>query len=310
MSEFSDKIRADFGKGDRKRDKGLSTPPGVVRFDNISYGTHPEWNLLDVYRPEKTSDQSIVPDTAGATLPVIVIVHGGAWVYGDKDVYQFYGMSLAKRGFAVVNYSYRLAPEYKFPASLEDTCQVFKWIAAHAEEYGLDTARVFAVGDSAGAHLLGLFANLCTNPAYKKAMRLRYPGAKLTVPRGIGLKAVALNCGKYDLKADNPEDTNLEGAIKDYLPEGGDSEELELTDVCKYITDKFPQSFIMTCPGDFLRSQAVLLADALTSHSVPFCYRYYGSRKNPLHHVFHCNVRLEEGMRCNDDECAFFRNLQ
>ena len=63
-----------------------------------------KWQKLDVYRQK---------DATGK-LPVIVSVHGGGWVYGDKERYQFYCMDLAERGFAVVNFSYRLAPEYKF----------------------------------------------------------------------------------------------------------------------------------------------------------------------------------------------------
>ncbi|MBE5890067.1 MAG: alpha/beta hydrolase [Lachnospiraceae bacterium] len=72
-------------------------------------------------------------------------------------------MNLAQRGFAVVNFTYRLAPEYRFPSSLEDTCMVF------------DTNNIFAVGDSAGAHLLGLFSGMCTNPEYAKNFSFHAP---------------------------------------------------------------------------------------------------------------------------------------
>ena len=119
MSQMSDMIRKMFHEGDVKRDAGLTTPEDIVRFDNIQYGTiEPKWQMLDVYRPKNITGK----------LPVILSVHGGGWVYGDKDVYQFYCMSLAQRGFAVVNYSYRLAPEYKYPASFEDTKDVCDWI--------------------------------------------------------------------------------------------------------------------------------------------------------------------------------------
>ena len=99
---------------------------------------------------------------------MIVSVHGGGWVYGDKERYQFYCMSLAQRGFAVVNFTYRLAPEFQYPppAPLEDTNLVFGWILRHADQYGLDTNRLFAVGDSAGGNILGLYAAFSTNPAY------------------------------------------------------------------------------------------------------------------------------------------------
>ncbi len=121
MSEISEKIRKNFGSTDTRRDAGLKTPETVVRFDDIVYGTDPIWQSLDVYRPVNAGD---------GNLPVIVSVHGGGWVYGDKNRYQYYCMSLAERGFAVVNFSYRLAPEHKFPVPLEDTCMVFSWVQA------------------------------------------------------------------------------------------------------------------------------------------------------------------------------------
>ena len=297
MSEYSDSIRKAFGDADRKRDAGLNSPADIIRQDNISYGPHPEWNLLDVYRPKK----------AEGKLPVIAIVHGGAWVYGDKDVYQFYGMSLAQRGFAVVNFSYRLAPEYKYPAALEDICLAFKFIYANAGIYGFDTDNIFAVGDSAGAHLLTIFSDLVTNPECRKAFKTEFPKAKLIMPKGIHLNAVALNCGKYDLGKDMDLDPNAEHLVKDLLPKGGTKKEMELVCGDKFVTSKFPPAFIMTCPGDFIKSQAKYIAEALNVNGVPFVYRFYGSEKNPLHHVFHCNVRLPEASKCNDDECAFFR---
>ena len=119
------KTRRDFGNGDKKRDAGQTTPFDLIRFDNIVYGDDEKfknWQLLDVYRPRSGGTDSL------SKLPVIISIHGGAWVYGDKDVYQFYGMSLAQHGFAVVNLSYRLAPEYKYPADIEDICLAFKFI--------------------------------------------------------------------------------------------------------------------------------------------------------------------------------------
>jgi len=133
----------------------------MVRCDDIAYGPDPKQQSLDVYRPKVAK---------GNKLPVIVNVHGGSWVYGNKEWYQFYCMDLAQRGFAVVNFKYRLAPKNQYPASLEDTNCVFTWVLAHAEKYGFDTKYVFAVavGDSMGAHNLGLYTAICTNPAAAK----------------------------------------------------------------------------------------------------------------------------------------------
>ncbi len=158
MSELSDKIRSEFKKADDERDALMNTPEDIERWDNIVYGHDDrEMQRLDVYRPKQAQ---------GEDLPIIISVHGGAWMYGDKERYQYYCMSLAQRGFAVVNFTYRLAPESKFPAQLEDVNLVCKWVMKRAGRFHFDTERIFAVGDSAGAHLLGLYAAICTNPAY------------------------------------------------------------------------------------------------------------------------------------------------
>ena len=135
MSLTSFMVRTIFKRGDDKRDAGCTTPEDVRRFDDIVYGLNPRWNRLDVYRPKD----------AEGLLPVIVSVHGGGWVYGDKERYQYYCMSLAQQGFAVVNFTYRLAPEYKFPAPVEDTNQVFTWLLTHADTYGFDIGNIFAL---------------------------------------------------------------------------------------------------------------------------------------------------------------------
>ena len=85
MSHISDVIRSEFKKGEDIRDAGLTTPENIVRYDDIAYGPDPRQQSLDVYIPK---------DCEGKRLPVIVSVHGGGWVYGDKERYQYYCMSL------------------------------------------------------------------------------------------------------------------------------------------------------------------------------------------------------------------------
>ena len=293
MSAASDLVRKQFAEGDARRDAGLTTPEDVVRYDDIPYGKDPRWQALDVYRPRAAQ---------GETLPVIVSVHGGAWVYGSKEVYQFYCMGLAQRGFAVVNFSYRLAPEHPHPAALEDVNSAFGWVLANAKAYGFDTKRVFAVGDSAGGHLLGLYSALCSNAVFAAQSGIR-------PPKGFVPRAVALNCGKYRIEMTGDEDDQTRQLMRDFLPGGGTAQELRQIDVTAHVTQAFPPTFLMTANGDFLREQAPLMARCLMENSVPFVFRFYGDARHELGHVFHCDVRSEDARRCNDDECAFFRSF-
>lgn len=294
MSVTSDYIRKSFRESDDVRDAGLTTPKEIVRYDNLIYGTDPAWQVLDVYRPASEE---------GNILPVIVSIHGGGWVYGDKERYQYYCMDLALRGFAVVNFTYRLAPEFQFPASLEDTNLVFAWILEHKKEYGLDTEHIFAVGDSAGAHMLGIYSAICTNTEYASEFSFR-------VPAGFVPKAIALNCGVYQISMKHMKPDGLTTLLMaDYLPEKGSPKELELLNVLEHITEQFPPVFFMTAEGDFLKSETGPLSERLMEKNIPFVYRYYKSAERELQHVFHCNIRLPEAKLCNDEECSFFRGF-
>lgn len=291
---FSDVVRREFRASDEARDKGLTTADGVVRYDNISYLEDAKssdiWHLLDVYRPKSAGDKK---------LPVIVSVHGGGWVYGDKDVYQYYCMDLCRRGFAVVNFSYRLAPENKHPAQLEDTIHAFKWVKEHAIQYGFELEHLYAVGDSAGANLLGLYCIVCNDLSYAKELDIDNAGLPL-------LKAVSLNCGVYYVRAVRRE---MRGFMSELMPNKGTPEELDMLDVVSNINEQFPPTFLMTCYGDFLKDQAPLLEDRLKELNVPYESRVYGSEDHPLKHVFHCDIRMPEAVLCNDETCKFFNRF-
>lgn len=278
-------------RSDAKRDAGLKVPAEVKPVYNLSYGPHGKWNLLDLYLPRE----------AERPLPVIVSLHGGGWVYGTKETYRFYCSDLARRGFAVINFSYRLAPKNKFPAAMEDANEAFRWLMDNAEEYGLDLSRVFAVGDSAGAQMLGLYACILTDPDYAA----RYP---FRAPEGMKLRAVALNCGVYRVAPGGWRDAGT-SLMRDVLPGAGTPEELDTVSVLQHLTPAFPPSFVMTGSGDFLADQAPLLVERLKELGVETEYRYYGDEHRKLGHVFHCNQRIPEAVQCNDDECAFFRRF-
>lgn len=288
MSEF---IRTAFLKTDLERDKGLTTPDSVERFDDIVYGSDSKGQVLDVYRPKEKT---------GERLPVIVSVHGGGWVYGDKERYQYYCLDLATRGYAVVNFTYRLAPENQFPAGLEDTTMVFQWVFDHAQEYGFDTSRIYAVGDSAGGHYLMMFTSLCTNEEYAKLFSFKAPEG--FVPRAIGL-----NCAAIQLEmSDKPEAQFFTNLMKEVLPNQGSELELKQINTLPYVNEKFPPVFLMTSEADFLQKDALALSEKLIEMHIPFEFRYYCDPKEKLGHVFHLNIRSENAKICNDEECAFF----
>ena len=291
LSKIVTDIRTNWAISDRERDEGLTTPEDITRHDDISYGPYGEWNLLDIYHKKDVN----------TCQPTIVNIHGGGWVYGTKEIYQFYCMSLAQRGFTVVNFNYRLAPENKYPAALEDINSVFCFLKEHGKEYYVDTENLLVVGDSAGGQLASHYLTILTNPEFAKLFIFQTPDVKV--------RAVALNCGVYDTNncVDPGEDDNL----LEYLDKEKLTKDIwESLDTIKYMTSDFPPAFVMSAYHDFLVANAEPMYRHLQSLSIPCELRIYGSKEQEeIAHVFHVNIKLPEAGKCNDEECEFFRRF-
>jgi acetyl esterase len=109
-----------------------------------------------------------------ATGGLLVFFHGGGFVAGDLDTHDVPCRFLAERsGAAVLSIDYRLAPEHRFPAAVDDALAAFAWARDHAAELGADSARIAVGGDSAGGTLATVVARLA-DPAFQL---LIYPGA-------------------------------------------------------------------------------------------------------------------------------------
>ena len=272
---------------DYKRDKAIPLPQGITQCRNISYGSHGKWNLLDVYYPDGTA----------GPLPTIVSIHGGGYVYGTKEIYRRYGMDMARRGFAFVNFNYRLAPRWHFPAPLWDTNSVMEWVCKNAARYHLDPSRIIIVGDSAGAQLASQYAAIAANPSYAAAFRMKVPE--------ITIRALGLNCGMYD-----PGDFIGErpaGTARDYLGRHNDPADPRLQ-VLKAIGPNYPAAHITTAHHDFLKTHAQPMFDFLTAKGIPCKLDCYGSEDDKaVGHVFHVTITHPEAIRCNDDAAAFFK---
>lgn len=107
------------------------------------------WQALDIYPPRQ------VPE-GGA--PVLVFAHGGAWTNGYKEWMGLMAPALADAGIAFVSVSYRLAPEHKWQAMLDDCLDAVAWVAQNIHRYGGNAARIALGGHSAGGHLMALAA--------------------------------------------------------------------------------------------------------------------------------------------------------
>lgn len=144
-------------------------------FSGIYYAPGPR-HQLDVYQPAGV----------GTSRPVVVFFYGGSWQDGARDMYRFVGAALASQGFVTVIPDYRLYPQVRFPAFLEDAAAAVRWVHDHAADYGGDPERIVLVGHSAGAHIAAMLA---LNPRW-------LAGVGLDAHRDI--KGMAGLAGPYD----------------------------------------------------------------------------------------------------------------
>ncbi|QEG40305.1 alpha/beta hydrolase [Roseimaritima ulvae] len=144
-------------------------PASAVVQHDITYAQADGESLrCDIYQPA---------DDGGDSVPVVLIIHGGAWRAGDKWMSVAYAEDLAKRGIAAVAINYRLAPEHPFPAQVDDVREALIWIAEHARQYGWDRQRIGVFGYSAGAHLACMMGTLADESAATQRAASDWPAS-------------------------------------------------------------------------------------------------------------------------------------
>lgn len=157
-----------------------AAPPVRATFD-VRYAPGRDRQKLDVFAPE-----------GGSNRPVVLFVHGGAWMFGDKNLFGLYrgvGQYLARNGIVAVAVNYNLSPKVRHPEHVRDLARAFAWVRRHARDYGGDPDRIVLVGHSAGGHLVSLLA---ADPTH-----LNDPDLGLKESDRAALRAVVGVCGIY-----------------------------------------------------------------------------------------------------------------
>jgi acetyl esterase/lipase len=149
-------------KGTPVATKSEMRPDGTQVFHNLEYvpGGH-ERQKLDLYIPTGTRAKSSSSSSSSSSSapqqkwPLIVYVHGGAFMMGDKSECGGALMWL-REGYAIASINYRFSQHALFPAQIEDCKSAVRWLRTHAAAYGLDPDHIGAFGESAGGHLVAL----------------------------------------------------------------------------------------------------------------------------------------------------------
>lgn len=158
-------------------------PADVEEQRDIAYQPGASATRLDIFRPA---------GRAGEALPVVVWVHGGGFMSGDKAHVANYLKIIAGEGVAAVGVNYGLGPLARYPEPVHDVADALRYLRENAGRLGLDPSRLILAGDSAGAQIAAQVAIVATSRQYAAWMQLAAP-----VPRET-LRGVILFCGLYD----------------------------------------------------------------------------------------------------------------
>ena len=217
------------------------------------------WIPLRVYRRFGLPDGS----------PAIVYLHGGGWCAGDLDTHEGTCRLLADASECVViSVDYRLAPEHVFPAAVDDAVAAYRWVHDHAGELSIEPGRVGVMGDSAGANLAAVIAQVTrdTDVPAPVAQCLVYP---VTDARMREQSHRTFAEGFFLTRA------SIEWYRAQYLPDAADwdsplASPLEQTD----LTGVAP-AIVVTAGFDPLRDEGLRYAERLVDAGVPVRYRCY-----------------------------------
>lgn len=231
---------------------------------------------------------------AGA-LPALVFYHGGGWVLGDLDTHDHLCRHLAHAADAcVVAVDYRLAPEHKFPAAIDDAITAARWVASIGHELGIDGSRLALGGDSTGGNLAAAAA-LALRDDGGPALRLQllmYPALDLTADN-VSLAEFASG---YLLSR-----TAIERFADWYLPDRTTRRDPRASPQLADDHRGLPPAFIQTAEFDPLRDEGAAYTETLRNAGVPVEYRCYPGM---LHGFARMGGRVDLALTALDEAAA------
>jgi acetyl esterase len=225
-------------------------------------------------------------------LPVLVYFHGGGFVFGNCELIDPITRTLAnKSGCVVVSVDYRLSPEHRFPAAIEDAYAVARWVVDHASDIGGDPARVAVAGDSAGGNLstvVCLMAKDRGGPPIAFQV-LIYPVVDSSMEQP-----------SYAENAEGPILTvrDIQYFWDHYLPSEGDRTQTYASPLRAEDLSGLPPAMVITAEFDPLRDEGEEYGQRLAQAGVPTeVRRYHGM----FHGFFWMPAAIDRGRDCMDD---------
>jgi acetyl esterase len=238
------------------------------------------------------------PSAGGPPPAAVAYFHGGGWVQGDLETHHGLCARLAKHaGVVVVAVDYRLAPEHKFPAAVEDCLAAYRWLRTHGREIGADTARLAVAGDSAGGNLSAVVSQLAA------AGGGPVPACQVLVYPAVDF---SLDTDSHRELADGhviPRDRILWYG-EQYLRNEADKTDVRASPLRAPSLAGQPPALIVTGGFDPLRDEGRLYGDRLREAGVDVVYREYPGQ---IHAFVSLTKAIPQGLACTLEVAEYLR---
>ena len=202
-------------------------------------------------------------------LPALVWFHGGGWVFGDLDTADDNCRNLTKAGVIVVSVDYRLAPEHKYPAAIDDAFIATDWVAKHGAEIGIDTNNIAVGGDSAGGNLA---AAVSLRSKAEQGPKIAFQ--LLVYP--------VTDVSNFDRASEKNFKEGYLLSVQDmdyfrtaYATTDSDYSQAYFSPLLAEDHSKLPPAFVITAGFDPLKSEGKAYADKLDAAGTKVAYRNY-----------------------------------
>jgi acetyl esterase len=239
-----------------------------------------------------------VPNKGHAPHPVLVYYHGGGWTIGDLDTHDGVARAFADEAECiVVSVDYRMGPEHRFPAAVDDAVAAFAWVATHAAEFGGDPARLAVGGDSAGGNLSAVVAQQTL------AGGSRCPDFQLLIYPVTDLGA---ETESYETFADGFYLTRalMRWFAGNYVGDAAQRLDPRVSPLRAESLAGLPSTFVLTAGYDPLRDEGKAYANRLLEAGVDVEYRNYDSL---IHGFISMSGVVREARRAFHDAVAALR---
>ena len=263
----------------------------------------PVQNILDTTVPGPSGKIPIriyQPDDSEHGGPAVVYFHGGGWVLGDLNSYDFPCGAIAQKcGCKVIAVDYRLAPEHTYPASMDDCFAAFQFISASADDFGVDAKRLAVAGDSAGGNLAAAVCqrNKAQGPAQACFQLLVYP-----------VTDVSQEHESYRSFADGFLLTSpaMRWFIEQYAPDPIRRTEAHMSPLLAGDLTGLPPAMVILAGFDPLRDEGIRYAQKLHAANVPTQWELFSTTIHGFFGMAHLDVsKRAMDQACNALRCAF-----